>query len=242
MQQPRLLIMYNTLMPGILYIVATPIGNLGDITLRAIETLKTVDLVLCEDTRLTGNLLHHLEIKKDMQNLNDTNEENKLYDVITLLESGSQIALVSDAGTPLISDPGFRLVREAHKRGISVISIPGPSSVIAALSISGLPTDKFLFIGFPPDSPAHKLKFFTDVSTMLATNSKMSPTVVFFESPHKLLKSFAAIKEVFGDIELVVAREMTKIYEELKKDKVSDLENHFTKHTPKGEFVVLFKL
>lgn len=234
--------MYNTNMPGILYIVATPIGNLGDITLRAIETLKNADLILCEDTRLTGNLLHHLDLKKDMQNLNDTNEENKLYDIITLLESGTNIALVSDAGTPLISDPGFKLVREAHKRKISVVTVPGASSVVSALSISGLPTDKFLFLGFPPDSPAHKLKFFNEVSLMLKTSNKMNPTIVFFESPHKLLKSFTAIKQVFGDIELVVAREMTKIYEELLKDTISNLEDHFTKHAPKGEFVVMFKL
>lgn len=229
-------------MAGILYIVATPIGNLGDITLRAIDTFKTVDLILCEDTRLTGNLLHHLSIKKDMQNLNDANEENKLYDIITLLESGSQIALVSDAGTPLISDPGFKLVREAHKRNISVVSIPGPSSVIAALSISGLPTDKFLFLGFPPDSQAHKLKFFAEVKETLSMSKKMNPTIVFFESPHKLSKSFSAIKEVFGDIELVVAREMTKVYEELRRDTVSKLLEHFAKHSPKGEFVVMFKL
>lgn len=234
--------MYNTVMIGTLYIVATPIGNLGDITLRAVETLKTVDLILCEDTRLTGNLLHHLGIKKDMQNLNDTNEENKLYEVITQLEAGSNIALVSDAGTPLISDPGFKLVREAHKRSIAVITIPGASSVVAALSISGLPTDKFLFLGFPPDSPAHKLKFFKEVQEMLKASNKMNPTIVFFESPHKLLKSFAAIKVVFGDIDVVVAREMTKIYEEILRNTVTQLEDHFTQHAPKGEFVVMFKL
>ena len=136
---------------GTLFVVATPIGNLKDITLRAIETLRTVDLIVCEDSRLTGNLLHHLEIKNEMFVLNDVNEENKIYEIIEKLTSGKRIALVSDAGTPLISDPGFKLVRECAKHNISVIPLPGASSVITALSASGLPTDKFLFLGYSPE-------------------------------------------------------------------------------------------
>lgn len=229
---------------GILYIVATPIGNLQDITLRAIDIFKSVDLILCEDTRLTGNLMHHLGIKKEMQNLNDTNEENKTYEVVELLEAGQNIALVSDAGTPLVSDPGYKLVRECVKKDIQVIPIPGASSVIAALSASGLPTDKFLFMGFPPDSVERKKKFFSGVLHAVESNpnDKFSPTVVFFESPHKLLRCFDAMEEVFGDREIVVAREITKIFEEFLRLKISDLRIHFTKHPPKGEFVILFKL
>lgn len=227
-----------------LYIVSTPIGNLQDITLRAIETLQTVDLVACEDTRVTGNLLHHLGIKKDMVVLNDNNEEQKVYDLIGMLESGKHVALVSDSGTPLISDPGFKLVRSAIKKGIQVVPIPGANAITTALSASGLPTDKFLFLGFAPDSLEHKKKLFTGVKELmdLGPSTKISPTIVFYESPHKLLRSLEALKAVFGDIEIVVAREMTKMFEEFLRDTVSNVTEHFTKTAPKGEFVILFKL
>lgn len=229
---------------GILYIVATPIGNLSDITLRAIETLKQVDLIVCEDTRVTGGLLHHLEIKKDMTVLNDANEENVIYNVILKLEQGLNIALVSDAGTPLISDPGFKLVREARKKGIKVEPIPGASSVTSALSASGLPTDKFMFLGFPPDSFEKKKNFLVKLHLSLdfLSKNKLTPTVVFFESPHKLLLFLEAIEEVFEEIEIVIAREMTKIHEEFLKDTVSNLRKHFGVNKPKGEFVVLFRI
>lgn len=229
-----------------LFIVATPIGNLQDVTQRALETLKSVDLIICEDTRVTGNLLHHFEIKKDMLTFSDQNEEQIVYEILEKLSSGQNIALVSDSGTPLISDPGFRLVRECVKKHIQVIPIPGANAITTSLSASGLPTDKFLFVGFPPDSYEHKKKFFQGILNMLeftiSAQTKINPTVIFYESPHKLLKSFEAFQEVFGDIEIVVAREMTKIHEEFLKEKVSTLINHFRENTPKGEFVVLFHM
>ncbi|MFI5265702.1 MAG: 16S rRNA (cytidine(1402)-2'-O)-methyltransferase [Candidatus Levyibacteriota bacterium] len=227
-----------------LFIVSTPIGNLQDITLRAIETLKSVDLVLCEDTRVTGGLLHHLGIKKEMSVLSDVNEENSIYKIIELLESGKNVALVSDAGTPLISDPGFKLVRTALQKGIQVIPIPGANAITTALSASGLPTDKFLFLGFPPDSVEKKKHFFSNLKTSLESLSenKLKATVVFYESPHKLLRCFDALEEVFGDIEVVVARELTKIYEEFLTQKVSEQKKHFETSSPKGEFVILFRV
>lgn len=220
---------------GTLFIVATPIGNLSDITLRAIETLKQVDAIVCEDSRVTGLLLHHLEIKKEMTVIHDSNEENKMHEVIEHLEAGKNLALVSDAGTPLISDPGFKLVRQCIKQGITVIPIPGPDAITTALSASGLPTDRFLFLGFAPDSEAHKKKFFSNVLSFKST------TMVFFESPHKLLRCLDALFEVFGDIEIVIAREMTKIHEEFLRVKVSGAKSHFEKTKPKGEFVILFR-
>lgn len=227
-----------------LYIVSTPIGNLQDITLRAIETLKCADLIICEDTRVTGNLLHKLGIKKEMTVLNDQNEENKIYELIELLTHDKNIALVSDAGTPLISDPGFKLVRTAIQKGIQVMPIPGANAITTALSVSGLPTDKFLFLGFPPDSYAHKIKLFSNVLNLyrINSNSKLNPTIILYESPHKLLKCLEAIQEVFGDIDIVIAREMTKMYEEFLRDKISSLIVHFTKNNPKGEFVILLRL
>lgn len=227
-----------------LYIVSTPIGNLQDITLRAIEILKSSDLILCEDTRVTGGLLHHLGIKKEMQTINDSNEEAKIYEILKHLQDGKNIALVSDAGTPLISDPGFKLVREAIKKNIQIVPIPGPSSITTAICAAGVPTDKFLYIGFLPDSYEKKkntLLRLSDSLTSLSSN-KLSPTVIFFESPHKLLRCFDALEEVFGDIEIVVARELTKIYEEFLTKKISEHKKHFTEHSPKGEFVILFNL
>jgi len=225
-----------------LFIVSTPIGNLQDITLRALDTLKTADMIACEDTRVTGKLLHHFEIKKPMISMNDSNEEQKTYEIIELLNQGKTVALVSDSGTPLISDPGFKLVRECIKKRIQVVPIPGANAITTALSASGLPTDKFLFMGFAPDSFEHKKKFFQNIMATLefSTGHNLKPTVVFYESPHKLLKSLEAFLEVFGDLELVVAREMTKIHEEFLKDKASNLLTHFTSYAPKGEFVLLF--
>lgn len=225
-----------------MFIVSTPIGNLQDVTQRALDTLKSADLIVCEDTRVTGNLLHHFEIKKEMVSMNDANEDQRVYEVIEKLQSGINIALVSDSGTPLISDPGFRLVRECVKKGIQVIPIPGANAITTALSASGLPTDKFLFMGFCPDSFEHKKKFFLNIKNTLTFSAEQNikPTVLFFESPHKLLKSLEAFLEVFGDIEIVAAREMTKIHEEFLKDTASNLLAHFTKNPPKGEFVILF--
>lgn len=228
-------------MPGQLFIVSTPIGNLQDITLRAIATLKEVDEIICEDTRVTGRLLHEFGIDKKMITLTDANEESKSYEIIQQLLEGISFALVSDSGTPLISDPGFKLVREAIKKEIKVVPIPGANAITTALSASGFPTDKFLFLGFAPDSLEHKKKFFEGAKNMIAASS-MSPTIVYYESPHKLLRSLEAIQIVFGDIEIVIAREMTKMYEEFLRDKASVLAEHFTKNAIKGEFVILFRI
>ncbi|MBP6913732.1 MAG: 16S rRNA (cytidine(1402)-2'-O)-methyltransferase [Candidatus Levybacteria bacterium] len=230
---------------GILYIVPTPIGNLQDITLRAIDVLKSVDLIACEDTRITGGLLHHLGIKKEMTVLTDNNEETKIYEILNQIAENLNVALVSDSGTPLISDPGFKLIRAVVKKGYKVIPLPGANAVTTALCASGLPTDKFLFLGFPPDSFERKKKFFLNIQGTYSTeaeNKLKNPTIVLYESPHKLLRCLTAFKEVFGDVEIVIAREMTKMYEEFLRGTPSTMIEHFTKNQPKGEFVVMFHL
>lgn len=221
-------------MKGNLYIVATPIGNLQDITFRAVETLKSVDFIVCEDTRVTSRLLNHYGIKKPLIALNEFNEDQILYEILKKLENGSG-ALVSDAGTPLISDPGYRLVKEAKKKGFLVSPIPGASAIISALSVSGLPTDKFVFLGFLPKSEARAGK-------LLNKTKLIELTVILYESPHRIIKTLELIKNIFGDIEITIARELTKIYEETRSEKATSLIEHFTKITPKGEFVILFSL
>lgn len=230
---------------GNLYIVATPIGNLQDITLRAMETLKSVDFLLCEDARTTMGLLNFINKKsgesKKKPRLIPFYEENEvkiIEEVISTLKKGFDIAVVSDAGTPTISDPGFKLVRECLKEGIRVESIPGPTSLISALVSSGLPTDKFLFIGFLPKKQGHRKTLLENLKKSLKL---ISSTVIIFESPHRLLKALEEIREVFGDIEIVIARELTKIHEEIRKDSVS---NHikYYKNGVKGEIILLFNL
>ena len=226
-----------------LYLVSTPIGNLEDITLRALNTLFLVEIVLCEDTRKTFNLLNHY--KKPEQSLPklisyfEENELKRIPEVILELKKGTEIALVTNSGTPTISDPGFKLVRECWKEGIKVITIPGPSSPIAALASSGLPTDKFLFIGFPPNKSSQRIKLFTNLKESLKS---ISSTVIFFESPFRIQKSLVDLKDVFGDIEIVICRELTKVFEETKKGKISQLIDHFSKVKPKGELVILFNV
>lgn len=228
---------------GNLYIVATPIGNLQDITLRAIETLKKVDFILSEDTRKTGFFLEKILGQKmpreKLASYYEQNELQRIPGVIQLLEAGYDVALVSDAGTPLISDPGFKLVRECVDKGIKVISIPGASSVTSALVVSGLPTDKFLFLGFLPKRKGHRGTLLKNIKTM---QKLVKPTIILFEAPHRLIGTLEEIMEVFGDIEVVVTRELTKIYEEVKKGNTSDLINHYKKIKPRGEIVLLFNL
>lgn len=226
-----------------LYIVSTPIGNLEDITLRALKTLFLVDFILCEDTRKTFQLLKHFQ-KPDQKipeliSYFEENELKKIPEIITRLKSGQEIALVSNSGTPTISDPGFKLVRECLKEDIQVVSIPGPSAVLAALAASGLPTDKFIFLGFPPSQSSHRIKLFDETKKSL---DNLSSTVIFFESPFRILKSLADLKTVFGDIEIVIAREITKIYEEFLRAKISSFEEAYKVKSPKGEFVILFHL
>lgn len=229
---------------GNLYIVATPIGNLQDITLRAMEILCSVDFLLCEDVRTTSNLLNFVakkinkEKKPRLIPLYEKNELKATNDVILALKNNSNIAIVSDAGTPTISDPGFKLVRECIKEGIKVISIPGPTSLISALVSSGLPTDKFLFIGFLPKKQGHRKTLFENIKKSIKL---INSTVIIFESPHRLITTLEEIKEEFGDIEIVVARELTKIHEEVRKDLISNQIKHYMKQV-KGEIVLLFNL
>ena len=234
---------------GTLYIVSTPIGNLEDISLRALKTFFDVDIVACEDTRRTGLLLEKLltefaanpndKKKPRLLSYYDQIELQRIPEIIDLLKAGYRIALVSDAGTPLISDPGFKLVRECLAQGIKVESLPGASSVMAALTSSGLPTDKFTFVGYPPHKPGHRLAFYENIK---AAQELLKTTVILFEAPHKLLKSLGEIKNVFGDIEIVLCRELTKVYEEVRREKISESLVHFKKTPPKGEFVLLFHL
>jgi probable S-adenosylmethionine-dependent methyltransferase, YraL family len=215
---------------GVLYIVATPIGNLGDITLRAIDILKKVDVVAAEDTRHTLKLLNHLQISKPLISYYRHNEGIKSEIIINKLLNGENIALVSDAGTPAISDPGEELVKAAIENNIILISLPGPTAAISGLIVSGISTKEFVFIGFLPTSAKlkkHKLE-------ELETENK---TLIFYEAPHKVINTLEYIKKVFGDRNIAVCRELTKIHEEIIRGKISDiilkLEN------PKGEFVLV---
>ena len=225
-----------------LYIVPTPIGNLGDITLRALEVLKSCDGIICEDTRRTSTLLNHYQIKKQLIILNDFNEFKIVPQIIQMLQDGQNLALVSDAGTPLISDPGYKLVRECIHQEIEVDSLPGPSSVITAITLSGLPPDKFMFLGYPPEKPGHRLKFFQNIRDREYNGLKA--TSIIFVSPHKLIKTLQDMKEVFGDIEIVLAHELTKIHQSVEKKKISQWLETLTNPPaggPKGEYILLFR-
>lgn len=223
---------------SMLYIVPTPIGNLKDITLRALEVLQNVDGIICEDTRRTAILLNHYQIKKPLLVLNDYNEYKKFSQLIELLKSGQNLALVSDAGTPLISDPGYKLVRECLHQGIPVDSLPGPSSVITALTLSGLPPDKFLFLGYPPEKPGHRLDFFQNI-LYEQVNSKLKTTYIMFVAPHKLAKILEDILTVFGDMEIILAQELTKIHQKVEGKRISEWQKSLK--NPKGEYVLLFR-
>lgn len=222
---------------GTLYIVATPIGNLKDLTFRALEILKSVDYIVCEDTRVTGKLLTHYEIKNTMKSFNDFNEQSRTPQIINDLLTGVNIALVSDAGTPLVSDPGYKLVRASIKEGVKVESIPGPSAVITALTVSGLPPDKFIFLGYLPKKEGKRIEILNDLK-----KSAIVATVIAYESPYRLVSSLESIKQVFGDIEVVICRELTKMHEEIRREKVTELIEHFSKVKPKGELIILFSI
>lgn len=218
-----------------LYIVATPIGHLKDITLHALEVLKNVDLILAEDTRHSIHLLKHYAIQKPLKSLNEHNEGQKISFILSLIQQGQSIALISDAGTPLISDPGYALVKAAHGVGIRVIPIPGPTALVAALSVSGLPTDRFLFEGFlPARSSARREK--------LSALKKESGTLIFFETPHRILSSLEDMIWCWGESRLgVIARELTKQFETIDRDTLSSLLKKLKMNPEKqqGEFVIL---
>ncbi|MDO8461562.1 MAG: 16S rRNA (cytidine(1402)-2'-O)-methyltransferase [Deltaproteobacteria bacterium] len=219
-------------MPGILYIVATPIGNLEDITLRALRILKEVDLIACEDTRHTLKLLNHFEIKKPLVSYFEHNQVRRTPQIVAELGKGRNVALVSDAGTPAISDPGFPLVREAIAQGVTVVPIPGPSAVIAALSAAGLPTDSFQFIGFLPPKSGRR-------HNLLESFKEEEATLVIYESPHRILKTLEEASQVFGQRPAVLARELTKIYEEFMRGTLWELLERVRQSPPKGEMVLL---
>ncbi|MGB2231491.1 MAG: 16S rRNA (cytidine(1402)-2'-O)-methyltransferase [Flavobacteriaceae bacterium] len=217
---------------GKLVLVPTPIGNLKDITLRALEVLKTVDLILAEDTRTTGKLLKHFEISNSLQAYHMHNEHKVLEGLINKLRSGLQIALVSDAGTPAISDPGFLLVRACIAEGFEIECLPGATAFVPALVNSGLPSDKFVFEGFLPVKKGRQ--------TRLKLLSEEPRTMIFYESPHKLSKTLVHFSEFFGSDRLIsVSRELTKLYEENRRGTIEDVLKYYLEHPPKGELVVV---
>ncbi len=216
---------------GTLYVVATPIGNLGDITLRALETLQQVDLIAAEDTRHTRRLLQHYNIDTPLISFHQHSGQGRVEQIIQRLLKGESVALVTDAGTPSISDPGGVLVAEAHRHGIRVVPVPGASALTALLSVSGLPTHRFRFEGFIPRKEGARRKFFERIA-----GEEM--VVVFFESPHRLLKTLQTAHEVLGEREVVVGRELTKQFEEVFRGRLSDALAHWQAKPPKGEFVV----
>ncbi len=219
-----------------LYIVSTPIGNLGDITYRAVEVLKSVDLIACEDTRVSSKLLVKYQIDKPLVAVNDFNESSKIVQVLSILREGKNVALISDAGTPLISDPGYKIVREAIGSGFKVESIPGPSAALAALTVSGLPSDKFTFCGYLPKKDGKRKSVLESVKKNVET---VKSTSIFYESPYRIVKTLEDIKNVFGDVDIVICRELTKLHEEVRREKISQSIEHFSRTLPKGEFVIL---
>ena len=216
---------------GTLYIVATPIGNLGDISFRAVEILKQVDLIAAEDTRHASILLNHYGIHTKRISYYDEIEESRSNELVEKLLQGLNLALISDAGTPSLSDPGYRLITKALLKEISVVPIPGASSILAALTASGLAIDRFCYEGFLPRKKGRQ--------TRLRELALEPRTIVIFESPYRVLKTLKDLIENLGDRPAVAARELTKMFEEFKRGKLSDLLRHFNEHAPKGEFVIL---
>lgn len=215
-----------------LYLVPTPIGNLEDITLRAIKILNEVDLILAEDTRTSGKLLKHFEINTPMQSHHMHNEHKTVNAIVQRIKNGESVALISDAGTPAISDPGFLLTRACIESEVEIECLPGATAFVPALVNSGLPNDKFVFEGFLPVKKGRQ--------TRLILLAEETRTMIFYESPHKLLKTLHNFATYFGEDRLVsVSRELTKLYEETVRGTISNVIEHFTKKTPKGEFVII---
>jgi 16S rRNA (cytidine1402-2'-O)-methyltransferase len=216
-----------------LYIVSTPIGNLEDITYRAVRILREVDLIACEDTRTTRRLLDRYDISTRTISYHEHNEQERAEELAASLESGQSIALVSDAGTPLLSDPGYRIVRAAVAKGVTVEAIPGPSALLTALVASGLPTDQFHFAGFFPAKESQRVRILESLRDEPAT-------LIFYEAPHRILETLADIEAVLRDREIAVARELTKIHEELLRGTAASIRNTLAaRDSIRGEFVVL---
>jgi len=215
-----------------LYLVATPIGNLNDISLRALETLRTVDFIASEDTRHTGRLLKHFEINKPQISFHEHNEDRAVTRIINLLLEGQDVALVSDAGTPGIADPGYILVRQAIDEQLPITMIPGPSAVIMAIVLSGLPAHSFTYRGFPPRKSGKRIRF-------LEIDQDSPHTLVFYESPYRLKAFLEDALLVYGDRQAAVANELTKLYESMTYDRLSELLSSFENEEPRGEYVVV---
>lgn len=236
-------------MTGTLFIIATPIGNLHDITLRAVETIERVAFIACEDTRRATILLNFIE--RDLKRpftphprphlikYHEDQEWKTIPRILTILKNGENVGLVSDAGTPTISDPGFKLVRECILDGIKIESIPGASSAIVALTVSGLPTDKFFFVGFLPHKEGNRMKVLYGIKT---SQESLKSTVIIYEAPHRLVRALGELMTIFGDVKIVIARELTKVHEEIRREKISESIKYFQKTRPRGEFVLLFNL
>jgi 16S rRNA (cytidine1402-2'-O)-methyltransferase len=215
-----------------LSLVATPIGNLGDITLRALDTLRAVDLILSEDTRKTGILLKHYDIKKPQMAFQEYNELRVIPKIIAMLADGKNIALVTEAGSPAVSDPGFTLVRAALEAGQPVTAIPGPTAVVTALVLSGLAVHSFTFRGFPPRKPGARKRFF-------GVDAASPHTLIFYESPHRLKAFLADALAVYGDRPAAIANDLTKLFEAVYRGKLSDCIAHFETEEPRGEYTVV---
>lgn len=215
-----------------LYIVSTPIGNLNDITLRVLETLRTVDIVASEDTRKTGILLKHFDIKKQQVSFYEHNEEHAGSKIMSLIEGGKSVALVTNSGTPSISDPGFTLVRSAIRAGVKVTAIPGPTAFVIALVLSGLPVHGFTFRGFPPRKGAARRRFFQ-------VDQASPHTLIFYESPYRLKVFLSDAIEVYGDREAALANDLTKAYETIRRGTLSKLLGLFSDVEPRGEYTVV---
>lgn len=228
-----------------LFVVSTPIGNLEDITLRALRVLSEVEIIACEDTRKTGILLKKIRrmnsasSKAKLISYYEENELRRIPQIIKYLKEEKNVALVSNAGTPTISDPGFKLVRECIRQGIKVEAVPGASAILAGLVSSGLPTDKFLFLGYLPKKQGKRKKLLKNLFEMY---QPITITTIVFASPHRLVKVLKDIKNVFGEIEIVLCRELTKIHEEIRREKIDQTIAHFEKTKPKGEFTLIFNI
>ena len=219
-------------MPGTLYLVPTPIGNLEDITQRALRILGEVDLIACEDTRHTRKLLNHYAIKTKTISYHEHNERERAVELCAMLAAGKNLALVSDAGTPLVNDPGFRLVQQAIASDLQVVPLPGPSALVTALIGSGLPTDEFFFGGFLPARAGARRARLEEVRTLAAT-------LIFYEAPHRIAATLRDAREVLGEREAVVARELTKLHEEFARGRLSELAQRFSSENARGEMVLI---
>lgn len=214
-----------------LFVVATPIGNLDDITLRGIATLKEVDVIAAEDTRQTRKLLDRFEIKTPLTTIHQHSESTKLTQLVARMVRGENVALVSDAGTPNIADPGGELVEMARDAGVNVVPIPGASAVTTVLSVAGIPSDSFMFVGFLPKKKGRQ--------TLWGEIANLAVPIILFESPNRMLKTLAEIRQHLGERELTIGRELTKLHEEVLKLSVTAAIEHFTKTAPRGEFVIV---